>query len=514
MTPLQQLAADIAAHGNSHVFGITGSGATLTVLDELQRRGVEPVRTYFEGSAALMAGTVGRISGHAGVCYGIKGPGLANMVSGLAASWLEAFPLVALAEAYEPGSPPEKAHKRLDQDALIASVAKGARYLSADGPGFASLAAWAEAEVPGPVLLQLAGDKVARQPDVPATAAYPGASADEVLKAIEAAKRPVVIAGSAAARFGMIEHLQRLRVPVFSTAAAKGIVDEDSAWAGGVYTGVGLERTPEKHILPHADLVIGLGLRPMECLATRPFGCRSVNIDSVLPPGSDAFGFSAVAQPSAAALWEALESKSWGDDLVQESRARLREFMLERFLPGRAFDSIARTLGRNVRMVMDTGNFCTIGEHVWQTPAWNLCLLAGQSRYMGTSIPMGLGAAVHEPAVPVVAVAGDGGIAMYLAELRLAVERKLPLLVVLMSDGRYGSVVGRALKEGLTQAPMQFANPSWSAVMQSLSMPVWRATDEDSLSTALRAWRPADGPGYVEIAFDPDAYQEMCVGIR
>ena len=80
------------------------------------------------------------------------------------------------------------------------------------------------------------------------------------------AKRPVVIAGALASRAGLGAALAKLNFPVFSTAAAKGIVDERAPNAAGLWTGVGLELTPEHVLLPQADLIIGIGLTARESL--------------------------------------------------------------------------------------------------------------------------------------------------------------------------------------------------------------------------------------------------------
>lgn len=512
MTPsFGELAADIHERGTRVVFGITGSGQTLSLLDELEKVGVESVRTHFEGSAALMAGTVGRLSGRAGVAFSIKGPGLANMVPGLAASSLESFPLVAICEAYSPLAP-RKAHKWIDQALLVGAIAKGERFAEGSG-NFSRMADWAEAEVPGPVILQLTAERNGESRAIPATIVAAPTSTD-LLALVERAQRPVVVAGTLAIRQGWQAKLAALHLPVFSTAAAKGVVDEFAPHAAGIFTGVGLGLTPERRILPQADLVIGLGLRPAECLAQKPFGCASVNVDPAVVAESAAFSFAATSPGIPPGFWELLGSKSWGLDLLEQAHEQLRARMLIDFLPGRAFASIAAVLGRTVRLVMDTGNFCTIGEHGWRAPSADLCLLSGQGRYMGTCVPMAIGAAAHDKATPLVAVAGDGGIAMFLAEARIAVERKLPILFVLMSDGRFGSIAGRALREGLTLKPIDIAAPSWIAPMAALGMPAWQARDARRLHDALSAWRPAEGPGYLEICFDADKCQRMCDEIR
>jgi thiamine pyrophosphate-dependent acetolactate synthase large subunit-like protein len=163
---------------------------------------------------------------------------------------------------------------------------------------------------------------------------------------------------------------------------------------------------------------------------------------------------------------------------------------------------------------MDTGYFCTIGEHVWQSSDPSLCLLSGQGRYMGTGVPMALGAALYDGKHPTVAVLGDGGIGMYLAEVKLAVRHKLPLLIVLMTDNAFGSIRTRAIQDHLTQAPLTMDGRSWVPTFESFGFASLRAASLGAVERALAAWNPAEGPAFLEIPFDPDPYEAMVKDIR
>lgn len=509
-----RLATEIDGAGARHVFGITGSGSSLALCDHLEQAGIHVVRTQFEGSAAIMAGTVGRITGVPGVALTIKGPGVANLVPGLAVCHFEGFPMVAVSEAYPPGSPPSRAHKRLDHVSLVAPVTKAVRPLSLRGPGFREAAAYAVSEMPGPVLLELTG---ASLEDAPPLAAVSEQQPDPaVVERIAAAQRPVVIAGTLALRRGWSTALAGLSVPVFTTAPAKGLIDETLPQAANVFTFTGLELSPEAHLLAEADLVVGFGIRPGELLATKPFSCPAVNVEAVADvPGSDAFQFVGVASVGQAGdIFAALSGKSWGLDSLAKLLSRLEATMMNGYLPGRAFRALEEHFNRRARLVLDTGYFCTIGEHAIRAAGANLCLMSGQGRYMGAGLPMALGAAMCDATVPTVAVLGDGGIGMYVGELRLAVEHRLPLLVVLMSDGRFGSIATRAIKDGLTQAPLTPTDPSWLRIMEGFGLFCCRAGSEDELRRALAAWDPASGPAYIEAVFPPAPYERMVAGIR
>ena len=447
MAALESLAREMVGFGP--VFGIPGSAASLELLDVLERQGTAFHLSHHEAAAAIMAGTMGRLSGRAGLALTIKGPGLANLVPGLAACWFESFPLVALCEALPAGVDWSQRHKGIDHAGLVTAVSKG-RYGLGES-AFTNAAALAAAEVPSPVVLELVPGEVAAEPGGFAALAY-----ESVVAAVEKAERPLVIAGSLALRAGWAALLAALQVPVFCTAAAKGVVDETAFPAAGVYTGVGLEVAPESSVLPAADLIVGLGLRPQEVLAAKPFACAAVNIDDAA--SSLAFDFVASDGCHAADdVFAVLAEKTWGADLVEEALAAL-ESRLSASQPAQALAAVERRFNE-VRAVFDTGHFCTVGEHAWRPRLPGHCLMAGQGRTMGTSIPMAIAAALYDR-LPTVAVVGDGGIGMHVAELKLAVTEKLPLLVLLLSDGGFGSVRTRALADGLTEAPLLIL-PGW-----------------------------------------------------
>ena len=117
-------------------------------------------------------------------------------------------------------------------------------------------------------------------------------------------------------------------MPVFSTAAAKGAINESLPHAAGVYTGVGGPLSPEKNILPQADLVIAMGLRHNEVLAVKPFDCHTIDFD---PLGADlgfGFSFDALLKGTASqveTIFAVLSEKQWGLDLIETSKQRLFE---------------------------------------------------------------------------------------------------------------------------------------------------------------------------------------------
>lgn len=514
MSGMDMLADEIVRSGVSMGFGIPGGGPSLAVIDALEKRNIPFHLTHFEGAGALMAATVGYLSGQVGLSISIKGPGLTNALPGIAAAWFENYPLVHIAEATAPDAPLSQAHKRLDQYSAVSAITKGSGYFGKAG-SFTVLADHARAEMPGPVVMNLAPKAV----DARAAMTTFTVIADNSIAALDLVSKsrlPVVIAGTAAIRAGLGGQLSRILCPVFSTAAAKGIIDEMAPHAAGVYTGVGLALTPEAVLLSKADLVVGIGLNAREVLAAKAFGCAYLAIDVVESVGSEAFAPAVrTSIASAATVCDALAAKpAWGIEELQKILMKLQGRMCEQFLPGAVFNAIDRCFKRRVRMVMDTGYFCTIGEHAWRASNTASCLFSGQGRYMGTALPMALGAAIYDDKTPTVAVLGDGGIGMYLAEAKLAVQRKLPLLIVLMTDNAFGSIRTRAIKDHLTQKPLTMDGCSWTPVFESLGIASERAETLAAVDQVLSRWNPTNGPAFLEVPFQPDPYEAMVKDIR
>ncbi len=520
MSDLEKLAEDIAGRGVERIFGIPGSGPSLTLLDALEKAGVTFYLTHFEGTAAIMAGVQGRLTGKAGVAISIKGPGLSNMIPGLAVCRFEAMPVVSISEAYTPETPASKAHKRLDHEGLLSAVAKGRRFLSKTGPRFSDMTHWAESEVPGPVHLDIAGSAIEEDESVPVfRETGKGDFRDEELfDLVAGAERPVLIAGTLSIRKHLSSHLNGLSVPVFSTAAAKGVIDETLPHSAGVYTGVGLELAPENSVLGEADLILGIGLRHNEILGVKPFQCKSINVD---PKGKilcNGFNFDHVLEGTSKemdTIFSALGQKAWGLESLRQCQKRMREKLIAGdFMPASAFSVIEKHFQHRARLVLDTGNFCTIGEHIWRVPEPGWYVASGQGRYMGAGLPMALGASIYDPEVPTVVFLGDGGIGMFLADMKLAVKHRLPLIVVLMSDAYLGSIRVRSIKDDLTEKPVTIHQPSWMKAVEGLGVEACRAESEQAVEDILNSWDLSKGPLFIELHFDPENYQQMVNGIR
>lgn len=523
---IQKLSGLLVGHGLRQAFGVTGSGASLNLISELEANGACYFSAINEASAALMAGAATASSGALSASISIKGPGLTNMLPGIASNYFETIPALSISEAYDDSVPGYRMHKRLDHPALLSTLVKGTITLdeaigeNTDGC-FAKLMTVAASETPGPVHLELRSGTLGGANNTedadPQDASGHDADQQAARQLMDKSNQPVVIVGSLSSRRGWAEFLQRLRVPVFTTVAAKGVLEEGLEHSAGVFTGAGNVLALEAELFDHCDLVIGLGLRNTEVLAPKDFPVPLIILDEIdagLHRGYDADVTVISAQADAAAdLLERISSKSWGSEEIQKLKDKMRaELLSVNWLPSLCFEQLNGHPG-NHALVVDTGSFCTIGEHIWHAGPERPFLASSNGRYMGTSIPSAIGLSVSNRALPVVCAVGDGGMRMYPAEIKLAVAEQLPICFILMTDGLYGSVACAATPKGMSRNAVTINQPSWLHAVEAMGCDVRQARGLKDFENGLNSW-DQKSPLFIEAVFDAEPYAAMTTDLR
>ena len=81
----------------SHVFVVSG-GASLSLIESISRtKNVEYVCCQHEQSAAMAADAYSRISRNLGAAIATSGPGVTNMLTGIACSFYDSIPCIFIA---------------------------------------------------------------------------------------------------------------------------------------------------------------------------------------------------------------------------------------------------------------------------------------------------------------------------------------------------------------------------------------------------------------------------------
>jgi acetolactate synthase-1/2/3 large subunit len=132
--------------------------------------------------------------------------------------------------------------------------------------------------------------------------------------------------------------------------------------------------------------------------------------------------------------------------------------------------------------------------------------LAPTSGTMGYGLPASVAAALRFRDRPVVCVAGDGDFLMSATELATAVQHELPVVVLVVDNGMYGTIRMHQEREYPGRVSgTDLVNPDFAAFARSFGAhgeTVERTADfEPAFERALASGRPA----VLSLPVDPDA---------
>src|ERR1700675_3472168 len=124
----QQIGAQLVvrvleAQGVSHVFGIPGAKID-AVFNALVDSKIKTVVCRHEQNAAFIAGGIGRLTGKAGVAIATSGPGVSNLITGLATANSEGDPIVALGGSVATSQGLKQIHQTLQAVSVLKPVTK------------------------------------------------------------------------------------------------------------------------------------------------------------------------------------------------------------------------------------------------------------------------------------------------------------------------------------------------------------------------------------------------------
>jgi acetolactate synthase-1/2/3 large subunit len=188
------------------------------------------------------------------------------------------------------------------------------------------------------------------------------------------------------------------------------------------------------------------------------------------------------------------------------------ELRLNDWLPASCFTVLNAVAGAYTG-VLDTGSFCTIAEHLWLASPSRRMYGSSNGRFMGGSLPTAIGCAASDGSRPVFCVTGDGGMRMYVSEFRLAIARRLPLCLILMSDGRYASIAAADPERKLTRAAIDVPGPSWLRCVEAFGCHAVLAQRPEDFASAVNGWNKRD-PIFIECRFAVEPYANMTQSLR
>jgi acetolactate synthase-1/2/3 large subunit len=519
------------------IFGVPGGGGNLDLIEAAGRAGLPFVLTSTEAAGAIAAVAQSEVTGTPGACLTTLGPGAASVVNGVACARLERAPVVVFTDSHPLGARGAFAHQQVDHGVLFAAVAKWAGRLlpdKVDDTIHAAFCALASLP-PGPVHIDWPGDvtDAGRRPVSDGRRGDTGAPSEdkrttdaraagmtEAMELVARARKPIVIAGLGARRSedaaAIRRMLERRGIPALVTYKAKGVVPDAHDCFAGMFTNAAIERP----LVEESDLIIGVGLDPVELLP-RPWTYRQAVVGiSRWRMDASHVPFAAQVAGDVAEALAMVESQltrtAWDLDRVRAAASGQRRSLdipVAGFGAARVVDVAAGALAATHRVTVDAGAHMFPATMRWPVAAPNGLLISNGLSTMGFALPAAIGAARVDP-TPVAALTGDGGLLMCAGELLTAVRERLRIVVIVFADASLSLIEIKQQARGLHPAGVALGKVRWRALAESFGAASFEAASDAELARAIDEANAVDGPSLIETKVDGSNYGAMMRALR
>ncbi|MCX4865496.1 5-guanidino-2-oxopentanoate decarboxylase [Streptomyces sp. NBC_00825] len=524
----EALVRALAAHGVTRAFGIPGTH-NLEIYRHLAAYRIEHLNPRHEQGAGYAADAYARVSGRPGVAITTTGPALLNIAAAVGQAYSDSVPLLVVSPGMPLRHPRQSTgllhEMRSQTEALRGIAAVSHRVSSVEEIGVAVARAFTLFRTgrPRPVHIEVPLDLLtAAEPAGPvrtAPPASPATAAPDALaaaaEALRSAARPAIVLGGGArgAAAECLRLAEKLGAPVVTSANGKGIVAETHPLS----LGVSLHSRAVRQRLAECDVLLAVGTELAESDLWEPLPVLTgtlvrADIDPAqlyagLPADIPLLGD---ARHTVRALLDALSSvPAPATDTVHRAVAALRE---ERNAETRREDApllpylaaIRAVLPADAVLTSDSAQCCYYGAipHLPVAPEGRYLHPTGFGT-LGYALPAAIGAKTADPARPVVALSGDGGLQFSVQELATAVQLRLPLPVVVFDNGGYGEIRDEMVSRGDRPTAVDLPPVDLPALARAYGGHGVRADSPEALAEALRHALNTPAPTLITVPLTP-----------
>ncbi|MDN3986085.1 thiamine pyrophosphate-binding protein [Zwartia vadi] len=531
----QILVGQLVSHGVKHVFCVPGE-SFLAVLDALVDVSIDVTVCRQEGGAAMMADAYGKLTGAPGICMVTRGPGASNALAGIHIAKQDSTPMIVFVGQIERGMREREAFQEMDYRAVFGQAAKWATEIddAARIPEILSRAFHvATSGRPGPVVIALPEDMlvetatVADAPHYEVIDSAPAAGQMAALaERLSKAKAPVAILGGARWNAQAVQQFtqfaERFKLPVAVSFRRQMLFPANHpCFIGDV--GIGLNPDLLKRV-QDADLVLLVGGRmsemPSQAYTLFDIPVPKQELVHVHPDSGElgrvyrasiAINASPIAFAAELAALPTPKATPWA-----EGTASMHQSYLAWSNPapiktpgavqmGGVMEYLEAHLPTDAIMTNGAGNFATWLHRFHRFTQYGT-QLAPTSGSMGYGLPAAVGAKRFSPDKLVVCFAGDGCFMMHGQEFATAVQYNLPIVVVIIDNGMYGTIRMHQEKHypGRISAT-QLKNPDFAAYARAFGGHGERVEKTDEFGPAFERAVASGKPAILHLLIDPEA---------
>ena len=519
--------------GVNTVFGMVGH-SNLGFADAMRRQEEKGKLNFYgirhEGAAAFAASAYGKLTGKPAACFSIAGPGATNLYTGLWDAKVDRAPLLALTGQVATQVVGTGNFQEVDLVQAFNTVAEFNHRVQSDSK-HAELMSMAVKHAilkrdvshltfPDEVQERKAPENVKAQgPDQRITSmeiAPPKQAVADAVELISQSKRPVIVMGHGA-RFQkneIVAFAEKLKAPVVTTFKGKGLIADDHPLGGGV---LGRSGTPiASWFMNESDLLLVFGAsfsnhtgitpkKPtiqvdFDPLALSKFHKIDVAVWGEISRTLELFNDALVDRITTVdqtkevaerwAIWHAEKAKRMGEtsDKGVSSIA--------------VFEAMNELAPKNAVMCVDVGNNAYSFGRYFESKEHDF-LMSGYLGSIGFALPAAIGAwSAVKDTRPVVAVAGDGGLCQYLAEITTLVKYDMPVKLIVLNNHELGKISKEQRAGEFDVWKTSLSNPNFAEFATSCGAWGKRVSNEEDLNAQMKALFAQSGPAVLEIMTD------------
>tara|TARA_R110000787_G_scaffold25308_6_gene71155 strand:+ start:4011 stop:5963 length:1953 start_codon:yes stop_codon:yes gene_type:complete len=519
--------------GVNKVFGMVGH-SNLGFADAMRRQEEKGNLNFYgirhEGAAAFAASAYGKLTGRPAACFSIAGPGATNLYTGLWDAKVDRAPILALTGQVKTQVVGTGNFQEVDLVQGFNTVAEFNQRVQGDSQ-HAELMSLAikHAILKRDVSHLTFPDEVQEQKVPPNSAAKgpknritsleiapPKEAVNDAVSLIKKSKRPVIIMGHGARahKKAIVAFAETLNATVLTTFKGKGLIADSHPLGGGV---LGRSGTPiASWFMNEADLLLIFGAsfsnhtgitpkKPIiqvdfDPLALSKFHEVEVAVFGEISRTLDIFKEELNGQtdtidqtPEIAERWAIWK---------EEKQKRMLETSDHGVSSIAVFETMNKLTPENAVMCVDVGNNAySFGRYF--EPTDQDFLMSGYLGSIGFALPASIGAwAAVEGSRPVVAVAGDGGLCQYLAEITTLVKYNMDVKLIVLNNHELGKISKEQRAGEFDVWKTSLSNPNFSEFAQSCGAWGKRVENQEDLESAMKEMFDQKGPAVLEIITD------------
>jgi pyruvate dehydrogenase (quinone) len=512
----------LRAAGVKRCYGVVGD--TLNhVTDAIRRSDIDWVHMRHEEAGALAAGAEAYMTGNLTACAGSCGPGSLHFINGIFESHRNRAPVVLIASQVNSNELGIDFPQEVDFMPIYRTCSVFCEQINNPGEArrLTTLAAQAALTKRGVAVLIVPGDISAIEVDegpayavhVPSPVVRPSdAELDQIAAILNAGGKIAVYAGAGCqgALAQVVRFCETLQAPMAHTSRAKDFVEADNPYNVGM-TGIFGSKAGH-HAVTDCDTLVLLGCD----FAWRQFypkTARVIQIDLDPTHLGRRHPVDVGVVGDIAATLDALQPrlKAQADRKFLDARLRdhadVEKDHTHQERAGKHGLIHPQQLARLLDTHADADALFTAdggSPMVWllrhvRANGRRRTLVSLLHGTMANAMPQALGLKKAYPDRQVIALSGDGGLAMLLGDLLTAVQEKIPIKVVVFNNGALGFVEIEMKVEGMLNAYTDLENPNFAKLAEVVGFQAWRVERNEELEAAVIAFLAHPGPALLDV---------------